>query len=361
MNKQSTSQKLAEINYRSQIANQHLGKKLLFVNEPQASEFRKVQKAKLKETQETFKKLAQQGITFFPYLEIGSEYGLRASLIESRFKTQGFATDISLHSLKKARKFAKLFKFNKTPTLICADAYNLPFKSDSFAFIFMYETLHHFPDPKPPLEEVKRVLAPGGCVLIGSEPVQQLLNIPLWRRPNKLRGWEKLLKAILILPFISHIGKTEVDHGILEESFTLKTWQDALSIFKKVETEIKVFPFGPSQTIVKKPAQNWLSPALTTKIPLAVLGGAIKAICFEGYPSKRPKKAELTKLFICPNCLKRIQKEVVLTKNKSSFSCPYCHSRYSKINGVLLLLEKELSEKTLTIRDKNSNYEKLSD
>lgn len=360
MSAQAQQTKLAEVKFRAQITNQHLGKKLLFVNEPSALEFYKVQKAKLKETQETFKKLIEKGITLSPYLEIGSEYGLRASLIESRFKASGFATDISLYSLKKARKFAKVLKFNKTPTLICADAYNLPFKSDSFAFIFMYETLHHFPDPKPVLEEIRRVLAPGGCVLIGSEPVKQLLNISLWRRPNKLRAWEKLLKATLILPFISYIGKTEIDHGILEETFDLSTWQNALTIFDKVETEIKVYPFGPSQTIEKKPAQNWLSLSLTTKIPLAVLGGAIKAICFKGNPNNRLKKDDSTKLFICPNCLKRTQKEVVLTKNKSSFSCPQCNSRYTKINGVLLVVEKELSEKILTIKEKSDNYENLA-
>src|SRR3989344_9246727 len=263
---QSTGAKLAEVVFRSQIVNQQLGKDLIFPNEPTVKEFKKLLTFKLKETDKTFKMLQKRNLPLSPYLEIGSEHPLRPALLESKYKAVGFATDISLYSLSKTPQFVRKFNYKKIPKTICCDAYNLPFKSNSFPFVFIYETLHHFPDPKPVLEEIKRVLASGGTLLVGADPICATFQIKLWRRPTKLRVWEKILKFFLILPFISHIGKTEVDHGIIETAFSLKTWQDALSVFDKVEVTMKAFPWGPTESVKKTQKENWISDRKSTRL-----------------------------------------------------------------------------------------------
>ncbi|OGD86458.1 hypothetical protein A2Z23_00645 [Candidatus Curtissbacteria bacterium RBG_16_39_7] len=307
----------------------------------------------MKETEILFKKLQKSGINFTPYLEIGSEYALRASLLESKFAACGFATDISLYSLSKAAQFARLYKFKKVPKTLCADAYNLPFKSNSFPFVFVYETLHHFPDPKPILIEAKRVLAPGGLLLVGADPIAQTFQIRLWRRPNKLRVWEKILKSLLILPFISHIGKTEVDHGIIEEAFSLRVWQNALSVFDSVEAKIKAFPFGPTETIRKLKNESWSSISLKTRAVLHLLGGGLEAICQKANsPAQKTLFSNLDDLLICPNCLKRFKTENGLRKAIRGFNCPKCQIFYQTHRGVLVLLEKKLEIAMISLPQK---------
>ena len=344
MRSQPISSKLAEVSYRSKIANQHLGSQLTFSQEPNARQFQQILQKRLQKATKTFSQLRKRNITLSPFLEIGAEYALASSLLASKFAASGFATDISFHSLAKTKEFAQKFNFQKVPQVICADATNLPLKSNSFPFVFIYETLHHFPDPKPVLAEIYRVLAPGGVCLVGGDPIAQTIQIKIWRRPTNLRLWEKILKFTLILPFISHIGKTEVEHGILEEAFSLKVWQKSLSIFEKVETTIET-PVGIIAQSYKSAQRNWLMPNPATKIAIALFGGGLRAFCFK-LPNRKgpPPPKNLLDLLVCPNCLANLRREISLSKVGVGFACPTCQISYKKYQQVPILLEPKLTK-----------------
>ena len=47
-----------------------------------------------------------------------------------------------------------------------ASVENLPYEDDQFQFVSLIMSLHHFPDPKKALREIRRVLVPGGILLI---------------------------------------------------------------------------------------------------------------------------------------------------------------------------------------------------
>ena len=49
---------------------------------------------------------------------------------------------------------------------ICADAQNFPFKDKSVDVVILFATIHHFYDYRPVLNEVYRVLSPGGIIYI---------------------------------------------------------------------------------------------------------------------------------------------------------------------------------------------------
>lgn len=358
MDRQSTKSKVAEAEYRSKIASQHLGQSEFFPNEPKSAEFRQILAKRIKEADRTFKNLAQRKIELSPFLEIGAEYALASTLLVNKYKAFGIAADISPTSLLHAQKFARLFKFKKLPKTICADAYHLPFKSRSFSFVFVWETLHHFPSPKPPLAEIKRVLAPNGILLIGAEPIKAYFQLQLWRRPTKLRFWEKILKMTLILPFISHIGKTEVEHGILEEAFPLETWQESLSIFDQVEAQITI-PYLNLKKVIEKgqnkkrsfASQKWTKLNLPMRLLLAVTGGGIQAVCAQnqGPPLKRSfasqKRASVTHL-ICVDCKINRNQEIELeNKSSNTLFCQKCQRQYQSVGRVPILLERGLQEK----------------
>lgn len=349
MKSQPLSSKLGEIKYRSQIVKQHLGYKNIFPSEPTKDEFIKIIKPKLGATENLFRKLEKRGVQLSPYLEIGSEHCLRPAILESKFGASGIASDISFYSLANARKYLELFDLKKIPKRICADAYNLPFRSGSFPFIFIYETLHHFPHPKQILKEIYRVLSPGGALLIGSDPIKQSLKVPIWRRPNKLRYWEKILKFILILPFISDIGKTETEHNIIETSFPISVWQDSIAIFDSSEVTICAYPLGLSKSFIKKKGEKWPNTSLFLKIAL-LTGGSIEALCFKKGTNVVQNRVFFDNLLICPSCYHKSKIEYQLNKTRDIYICKNCKDIFTKKNGVVNLLEKKLENQIHLIR-----------
>ncbi len=327
---QSQASKLGEIRYRQKISAQHTDKQIFFKNEPDQKEIKKILAERLKKYKKDFAILRRQILLKSPFLEIGAEYAIASLLLKNHYSLEGFASDISLHSLTKTRHFAKIFNLHKIPGLLCADAENIPLKSNSIPFIFTYETIHHFPNPTILFKEIYRVLSPGGIFFIGSDPIIPSFQIKIWKRPSKLRWWEKLLKILLILPFISHIGDSEEKYGINEGGFNLKTWLNSLQIFNEIKVKITLYPFGPS-TILKKHQQ----PNIFYKSYLFLFGGDIQAVCY-----KKGLMQNSSKVFICPNCRKNKKGEFELSSN---LTCTNCTQTYNKFNKIPILLEYKLA------------------
>lgn len=330
MKRQPFSAKKGEVEFRKVLKKQHCHGKTNYVNEYGKVEMLSELKEKNERHQEDFRKLIARGIKVSPFLEIGSGYGQTALLLSNRFKAQGFATDLASGPLTEIKGLSKKLKLPKIPEVAVGDAENLPFADNSFPFVFCYQTLHHFLHPARVVAEIHRVLAPGGYFYFSEEPVRQIFNLRLWNRPTKLRVWEKLLKATLILPFISKIGKTEIDHGILEEAFTLSTWREALSIFDEQETELVPFPFGPKGNLEK--------PNFANRLFIFFLGGGIKGLL--------RKRGDLRKKitmpsFICINC----DNGISLMKNGRKYYCPNCNYQYKLSDEILVVLTKDLEKK----------------
>lgn len=333
---QPLSAKLGEVKFRRKLVKQQLGKKGLIPEEPNQKEITKILKERVKTTRKIFKNFKTRGFPLSPFLEIGAEKGQRSMLLVNEFGAKGFASDLSFESLAAASSFAKSLSFKNLPTLLCCDAYNLPFANNSFPFIFCFETLHHFPDPTLVTEEIYRVLSPGGVFYFGEEPVKQDINLNLWRRGYHLSPQEKFLKAIGILPFLSKIGKAEVRHGVLEEEFSLKLWKKALSIFYKVETTVKPVFFGPGGSLIKTQGV-WQDPKLITQALISLQGGGIEGF---GIKKGKPKsQKDLKKVLTCPDCKKK------LVRKRKELSCPACQRQFSKKRGVLMLLPIKLQKK----------------
>lgn len=329
---QQFSSKLGEVAFRKKLTDQHIGKKQHFKGEPDKSQIIKVLKERVVNSRVIFKDLLKKGVTLSPFLEIGAEKCQRASLLTSEFNAQGFALDISYESLKSARYFAHLLNLKKVPIAICADAENLPFADNSIPFVFAFETLHHFPTPKKAIQEMQRVSS--SHVFFSEEPVKQAFNLDIWRRDYNLKGFEKFLKFILLLPFLSKLGGSESRYDVLENEFTLETWRKSLSSLNSAQITIEPVFWGPKSTVSQL---NWnMNPI--TRFLTAIEGGGITVFAEKSTVGK--PKTNLLDTLACPLCHKSN-----LKKSTRAIICPSCKSIYPTRSNVLIMLPPALQKK----------------
>ncbi|MCK5133543.1 MAG: class I SAM-dependent methyltransferase [Candidatus Sabulitectum sp.] len=74
------------------------------------------------------------------------------------------ALDYSHAAMKLAREAA--LEKNKSLLLVCGDANELPFKTDTFDLVFHQGVMEHFKDTDPMTDECIRVTKPGGNLLV---------------------------------------------------------------------------------------------------------------------------------------------------------------------------------------------------
>ncbi len=80
------------------------------------------------------------------------------------------ATDIAPGSLAEARRLHCENGFGDDSTHLLVDAESLPFADGVFDGVLLVAALHHLPDPARALAEARRVLKPGGLLVLGTEP-----------------------------------------------------------------------------------------------------------------------------------------------------------------------------------------------
>lgn len=335
---QTQKNKKGEVIFRKKLAEQFLGKTTHYPGEPTSDQYKSIIRDRIKDYTNYFKKLQKKNIPLGPYLELGAGVGQGAMLLQNSFTVQGFTSDISYETLQLADTYKKQLRYKKMPIRICCDLYNLPFRSGSIPFIFTFQTLHHLPDPYPALKEINRVLAPAGFFYFNEEPISQWINLNLWRRDRNLRWFEKILKMFIILHFISRIGKSETDHNILEETFSLDTWKKALDIFDNAEVNLSIFPFGLNIHKVKNDNSGWIKPAFFKLFFLGLLGGGIEAICKKEDAGKKHNIKSLFEILSCPNCRNKPSLKIV---NEGTLHCLQCKSYFRNKNGVYILLSKK--------------------
>jgi SAM-dependent methyltransferase len=124
-------------------------------------------------------------------LEIG--VGLGAD--HQRFAEAGarlVGVDLTERAVAHTRQ--RLAAFGLNSRLQTADAENLPFESDSFDIVYSWGVLHHSPDTARAVDEVWRVLRPGGIARIMVYHKHSMVGYMLWLRYALLAGrpWRTL-------------------------------------------------------------------------------------------------------------------------------------------------------------------------
>jgi SAM-dependent methyltransferase len=97
-------------------------------------------------------------------LEIGPGVGTDHAQF-ARAGAEMYALDLTARHLELTRRHFQLKDLVTRP--VRGDAEALPFSDDSFDVVYSFGVLHHTPGTQEAIEEVRRVLRPGGLAIVG--------------------------------------------------------------------------------------------------------------------------------------------------------------------------------------------------
>jgi ubiquinone/menaquinone biosynthesis C-methylase UbiE len=143
-------------------------------------------------------------------LDVGCGTGNFLFELFKRKKVALAGIDISEKMLNVAKK-----RLGKEADLRNGDSERLPWKNNSFDIVTCTDSFHHYPNPKAVLNEMRRVLNPGGKVIIADPwappPFRQIAN--LFLIPLSKNGDVRLY------------SKSEMKKLLEECGFTLISWE----------------------------------------------------------------------------------------------------------------------------------------
>jgi ubiquinone/menaquinone biosynthesis C-methylase UbiE/uncharacterized protein YbaR (Trm112 family) len=330
---QDPKSKAGEVKFRARLYEQQVLGANPLEGELSSAQMLATMRDRIQKTRRDFAELAETQVLKGPFLELGAERCQRSLVLANDFGLDGFAADLSFESLLYADFLAKQEGFAAMPKRICCDAMRLPLADNSIGFAFCYQTLHHFPDPAPILQEIYRVLRPGAVLFIDEEPIARVCKLKLWKRRVEPRTSEnKYLRYAkdYLLDFVSEPHVNEVDYGICEnDDISLAQWERALGQVAKKNIRLRVLPIPKMMSRISHNSSRWGLRSWMCQALGGILTATIqpKAV---GAEAKTPAEA-----LCCPACRGH------LNESSGVLSCQSCGSSYPVRHGIPMLLPRE--------------------
>lgn len=101
------------------------------------------------------------GKNFKTLLDVGCGNGIFLSMILNKFDVEVSGIDISPGMIEKSKEL-----LDDRADLKVGDSEHLPWNNRSFDIVTCNASFHHYPSPELVLKEVKRILRPGGILMI---------------------------------------------------------------------------------------------------------------------------------------------------------------------------------------------------
>jgi ubiquinone/menaquinone biosynthesis C-methylase UbiE len=196
-------------------------------------------------------------------LEVGAGTGFfLINLWQAGFVAEAHATDLSHGMLDVCRLNAEALGCPiRTRT---GDAERLPYEDGAFDLVVGHAFLHHVPEPREALAEMRRVLRPGGAIFIAGEPT---------RLGHGLAGVSKLaartsFRVAALVPGLRGIRRGRPPSATPEER-----------ILRDLEFEVDLHTFRPRDVASWAEAAGFVSVHLETEELLAsMFGWAVRTV-----------------------------------------------------------------------------------
>ncbi len=254
------------------------------------------------------------------FIDIGGSFGRNLKTYYNKYKNP-IILDYSLKTLQKNEKTIK--KRYPNVQLIAANAYQMPFKSNSMDGSMMIRVLHHIEDPEKLIKEINRVLKNNSVFILEFANKMHIKAVLKWFFSLKLKNFSKT-------PYQQPNQNNFEGSGNQTTIFLNFHLKYILEILKKCKfknikkTNCSFFrtnifkKYLPLKTLIilEKTFQklfSWtnLSPSIITK----------------NIVLSKEKETEKN-IFCCPIC----KKEIILESN--SVKCSKCKKIFQKKEGV---------------------------
>lgn len=139
-------------------------------------------------------------------VELGAGQGWASCIVKHLFTDSTvYATDLCPDAIKSLPKWEKIFNVTIDKSYACKSN-ELPFENDSIDLTFCFQAAHHFSEQKSTIQEIHRILKPGGVCLYLREPSCRKYIYPLaYKRVNNNRP--TVPEDVLIYKDIIKMGK----------------------------------------------------------------------------------------------------------------------------------------------------------
>lgn len=189
-------------------------------------------------------------------LEVGFGSGYGAHFLSTRFPDI-LATDMSDEAVSYAQQRYPGIRFRR------AAATDLPFPADSFDAVVSFQVIEHVSDDQRYVQELHRVLRPGGVLLL-TTPNRRLRLLPFQRpwNPYHVREYTDMQLLRLLRPVFPEAAIAGITaRQDLQQREKARVRQRPLLLMLK--TAFRAF-----QALLPKPAAGYLEAALRRRIAL---------------------------------------------------------------------------------------------
>lgn len=155
---------------------------------------------------------------------------------------------------KESVNFAKKHYSRPNSEFIIGDAEILNFPENSFDIVVSFETIEHLPSPKKFLKEIKKILKPGGMLILSSpdrEVVREILIDVSYQNPFHIKEFsQEELKSLLEKTF-----QVEEIWGqfVYESSFLRKKIRDILRFLIQLDRQKRLKKLLPLSWVLTIP------------------------------------------------------------------------------------------------------------
>jgi ubiquinone/menaquinone biosynthesis C-methylase UbiE len=177
-------------------------------------------------------------------LEIGVGCGSHAGLLV-RYAKSFTGIDLTSQAVKYTTERMKIF--NKQCKIIQMDAEKLEFPDASFDYVWSWGVIHHSANTKKILQEIKRVLRPGGTV------VTMVYHRNFWHFYILNGFFNGILRGDLFRYKSIHAIQQKQTDGAIARYYTSQDWRKLVSDLFEVN---KILIFGSKAEVIPLPGGN---------------------------------------------------------------------------------------------------------
>ena len=157
---------------------------------------------------------------FISILDIGCGTGTMLSMVIDECKdVKAYGIDFSEKMMEKASAL-----LGSKVQLTVGDSDSLPWPGGSFDLVVCNSAFHHFPEPVKALNEIRRVLIPGGRIIIADpwwpNPLRFFLNL-LIATPLNYLGDVRVYSEAEMRALLEGCGYTSISWEIVDKKYSI--------------------------------------------------------------------------------------------------------------------------------------------